>query len=286
LHDVKNVYNLSSNGGKMMSTTLAPRPQNEDRRVVAVKRTGIIDGEQTDNFLVFCDLAKELTGFDYVSFSLFDENFQCNIANTDGVEEERGVRHEFNICSYVLLSSEPTLIPDLSKHEKWKTHPSLQEEDRWLGYAGFPVINKDNYALGTFCLLNKEPTILNDNQITLLKGMCERIAHQIDTQTEQKEITAETVQIALKSFRNITNSDNASDLNDFLSLCSGKPIEEASFSKLVKLDLATNDNGEMVLNDAGKSLQRQMKLQPRVMKKSIIKAQNKPTFLDELLGEL
>jgi hypothetical protein len=277
---------LIPNGGKMMSTTLAPRPQNEDRRVVAVKRTGIIDGEQTDNFLVFCDLAKELTGFDYVSFSLFDENFQCNIANTDGVEEERGVRHEFNICSYVLLSSEPTLIPDLSKHEKWKTHPSLQEEDRWLGYAGFPVINKDNYALGTFCLLNKEPTILNDNQITLLKGMCERIAHQIDTQTEQKEITAETVQIALKSFRNITNSDNASDLNDFLSLCSGKPIEEASFSKLVKLDLATNDNGEMVLNDAGKSLQRQMKLQPRVMKKSIIKAQNKPTFLDELLGEL
>lgn len=286
MHDVKHVYNLSPNGGKMMSTTLAPRPQNEDRRVVAVKRTGIIDGEQTDNFLVFCDLAKELTGFDYVSFSLFDENFQCNIANTDGVEKERGIRHEFNICSYVLLSSEPTLIPDLSKHEKWKTHPSLQEEDRWLGYAGFPVINKDNYALGTFCLLNKEPTILNDNQITLLKGMCERIAHQIDTQTEQKEITAETVQIALKSFRNITNSDNASDLIDFLSLCSGKPISEASFSNLVKLDLAKNENGEMVLNEVGKSLQRKMKLQPRVMKKSIIKAQNKPTFLDELLGEL
>lgn len=286
MHDVKHVYNLSPNGGKMMSTTLAPRPQNEDRRVVAVKRTGIIDGEQTDNFLVFCDLAKELTGFDYVSFSLFDENFQCNIANTDGVEEEKGIRHEFNICSYVLLSSEPTLIPDLSKHEKWKTHPSLQEEDRWLGYAGFPVINKDNYALGTFCLLNKEPVILNDNQITLLKGMCERIAHQIDTQTEQKEITAETVQIALKSFRNITNSDNASDLIDFLSLCSGKPISEASFSNLVKLDLAKNENGEMVLNEVGKSLQRKMKLQPRVMKKSIIKAQNKPTFLDELLGEL
>ena len=270
----------------MMSTTLAPRPQNEDRRVVAVKRTGIIDGEQTDNFSVFCDIAKELTGFDYVSFSLFDENFQCNIANTDGVEEEKGVRHEFNICSYVLLSSEPTLIPDLSEHEKWKTHPSLQEQDRWLVYAGFPVINKDNYALGTFCLLNKEPLKLNDNQITLLKGICERIAHQIDIQTEQKEITAETVQIALKSFKNIANSDNSSDLNDFLSLCSGKHISEASFSKLVKLDLAKNENGEMVLNEVGKSLQRKMKLQPRVMKKSIIKAQNKPTFLDELLGEL
>ena len=46
------------------------------------------------------------------------------------------------------------------------------------------------------------------------------------------------------------------------------------------------ENGEMLLSEAGKSLQRSMKLQPKVMKKSIIKTQNKPTFLDELLGEL
>ena len=269
-----------------MSTILAPKPKNEDRRVVAVKRTGIIDGEQTDNFSIFCEVAKELTGFEYVSFSLFDENFQCNIANTDGVEKEKGERHEFNICSYVLLSSEPTLIPDLSKHEKWKSHPSLQDEDRWLGYAGFPVINKDNYALGTFCLLNREPVALDDKKITLLKGICERIAHQIDTQTEQKEITAETVQIALKSFQAVTNSVGSAELNDFLSLSSGKRISETSFLKLVEFDLAEHEDGEMVLSEAGRSLQRKMKLQPKVMKKSIIKTQNKPTFLDELLGEL
>ena len=193
-----------------MSTALAPRPQNEERRVVAVKRTGIIDGKQADNFSIFCEMAKELTGFDYVSFSLFDENYQCGIASTDGVSGDKSERHEYNICSYVLLSSEPTLIPDLTIDEKWKSHPGLQEEDRWLGYAGFPVINKDNYALGTFCLLNRQPLALNDKQITLVKGMCERIAHQIDTQTEQKEITAETVQTALKSFRTATNSADTS----------------------------------------------------------------------------
>ena len=229
-------------------------------------------------------MAKELTGFDYVSFSLFDENYQCGIASTDGVSGDKSERHEYNICSYVLLSSEPTLIPDLTKHEKWKSHPSLQNEDRWLGYAGFPVINKDNYALGTFCLLNRQPSALSDKQITLVKGDVERIAHQIDTQTEQKEITAETVQTALKSFRTATNSADTSDLNDFYLLLR-KPIS-SSFSKLVDLDLAKYENGEMVLSEAGKSLQRRMKLQPKVMKKSIIKTQNKPTFLDELLGEL
>jgi len=269
-----------------MSTTLAPRPKNEERRVVAVKRTGIIDGEQTDNFSIFCEVAKELTGFDKVSFSLFDENFQCNIANTDDTKNEKSERHEYNICAYVLLSSDPTLIPDLRKHEKWKSHPALKNDDTWLGYAGFPVINKDNYALGTFCLLNKKPLALTDKQITLLKGICERIAHQIDTQTEQKEITAETVQTALKSFQAVTNSEEFAELNDFLSLCSGKRISKTSFSKLVEFNLAKYEDGEMVLSDAGRSLQRKMKLQTKVMKKSIIKAQNKPTFLDELLGEL
>jgi hypothetical protein len=127
---------------------------------------------------------------------------------------------------------------------------------------------------------------LDDKKITLLKGICERIAHQIDTQTEQKEITAETVQIALKSFQAVTSAVGSAELNDFLSLCSGKRISETSFSKLVEFDLAEQEDGEMVLSEAGRSLQRKMKLQPKVMKKSIIKTQNKPTFLDELLGEL
>ena len=63
-------------------------------------------------------------------------------------------------------------------------------------------------------------------------------------------------------------------------------ISKTSFSKLVEVDLATYEDGEMVLSEAGRSLLRKMKLQPKVMKKSIIKTQNKPTFLDELLGEL
>ena len=40
-----------------MSAQPAPRPKNEDRRVVAVKRTGLIDSDQSSNFAVFCELA-------------------------------------------------------------------------------------------------------------------------------------------------------------------------------------------------------------------------------------
>ena len=95
-------------GGKNMSVKLAPRPKNEERRVAAVKRTGIIDSDQSENFSVFCEIAKALTNFDYVSFSLFDETFQCNISNTEVLNENGNRKHErteFNVCSYVLLLS-------------------------------------------------------------------------------------------------------------------------------------------------------------------------------------
>ena len=271
-----------------MKAQLAPRPKNEDRRVVAVKRTGIIDNDQDSNFSIFCDLGRELTGFDYAAFSLFDENFQCKISATDGSANKKSERHEFNVCSYVLLSSEPTLIHDLSKHSKWKDHPEIVAgEAKYLGYAGFPVINKDNYALGTLCLLNGEPSSLTKKQIELIKSLAERIAHQIDLQTDQKETTSDSMHQAIKKFTNRLNVNNFDLLNTFLNVCSGKIIAEEEFQQLKKHDLAVKvSSGDVVLNENGKTLLSEMKLQPKVMKRNVIDTDGRPAFLDDLLGEL
>ena len=230
-----------------------------------------------------------MTGFDYAAFSLFDENFQCKISATDGSANDKSERNEFNVCSYVLLSSEPTLIHDLSKHPKWKTHPKiLSGEAKYLGYAGFPVINKDNYALGTLCLFNGyEPSSLNQKQIELIKSLAERIAHQIDLQTDQKETTSETMHQAIKKFTNRVNVNDLDLLNKFLNVCSGKIVSEEELEQLQKTDLAKRDpSGEVVLTENGNALLSEMKLQPKVMKRNIIDTGGKPTFLDDLLGEL
>lgn len=265
-----------------MSVQLAPKPNNEDRRVMAVKRTGIIDSDQSENFSVFCELAKEITNFDYVAFSLFDENHQCKISTTNGTDYEKSERTEFNVCSYVLLSSEPTLIPDLSKHNRWMHHPAVLSGDGYLGYAGFPVINKDNYALGTFCLLNSEPRALTAHQIKLIKGIAERIAYQIDIQTNQRETTVDTFQHALKVFQSIGSVNNLSLFSNFLSVCAGKILPPDEMKTLEEFGLT--DSSELTKN--GREILRHMRLQPKVMKKKIVSTKDKPQFLDDLLGEL
>ena len=54
---------------------------------------------------------------------------------------------------------------DISKDPVWKSHPNAES---W-GYAGFPVINKDNFALGTLCMFIEGAKSLNEGQIDLLR---------------------------------------------------------------------------------------------------------------------
>ncbi len=177
-----------------MTVKLAPRPANEEQRVKAVIKTGLIDAPDNTAFQVYCELAKDITGFEYASFSLFDAEMQCSIAKVGDDDEKpggKGLRHENNICSYVLLDTEPLLMEDMSKDPIWKNHPEfLKGTAEWYGYAGFPVTNKDNFALGTLCLMNRTPKALNENQISLIKKITSNIALLIDSQVAQKEVTS------------------------------------------------------------------------------------------------
>ena len=187
-----------------MSLELAPRPFNEEIRAKTVISTGLIDSPEPELFQIYSDLAKDVSGFDKASFSLYDLDFQCPISST-GYEEDRNgqkyARDSLNVCSYVILDSEPLLIGDMSKHPTWKSHPRILDGSGTLGYAGFPVINKDNYALGTLCMLNKTPKSLDTNQVDLLKKITANIALLLDLRIEQKEITSEKILNSLINFR-------------------------------------------------------------------------------------
>ena len=166
-----------------MSLELAPRPSNEEIRAKTVVNTGLLDSPEPELFQIYSDLAKDISGFDKASFSLYDSDFQCPIAST-GYEEDRNgqkyARDSLNVCSYVILDSEPLLISDMSKHSTWRSHPRILDGTGTLGYAGFPVVNKDNYALGTLCMLNKTPKSLDTNQVDLLKKITANIALILD----------------------------------------------------------------------------------------------------------
>ena len=122
----------------------------------------------------------------------------------------------------------------MSKHPTWKSHPRILDGSGTLGYAGFPVINKDNYALGTLCMLNKTPKSLDTNQVDLLKKITANIALLLDLRIEQKEITSEKILNSLINFRKYDNELSIQDFEAFMSITSNLKVSSSDALKLIE----------------------------------------------------
>ena len=274
-----------------MSLDIAPRPLNEKSRVQAVIKTGLIEAPDNEVFQVYCDLAKDITGFDSASFSLFDADMQCKIANTGEENFEVGgksERHKNNICSYVLLDTEPLLMEDISKDPIWKNHPKiLNGTSNWLGYAGFPVTNKDNFALGTLCMLNHKPKALNQQQVLLLKKITSNMAHLLDIQISQKEITSQRILESLIHFQNFENEFSINDFKMFVSIVSDIKVEKSDADLLIKKGLCKiNSNGSIKLTSIGVELLAKMKLEVKPMKKIKLSGDAAQSLLDDMFAKI
>ena len=273
-----------------MTSNLAPRPFNEEQRIKAVVRTGLIDAPKPEIFQVYCDLAKEISGFKSATFSLYDGNIQCELSNTGKENFQEGLhydRDKYNICSYVLLDSEPLLMTDIWDEPSWKHHPRVLDRTADRGYAGFPVVNKDNYALGTLCMTDPQPKALSTQTIKLIKKVTVNIAHLLDSQIEQKEVTSQKFLEALAIFQAKNNKLNIEDLKLFLMLCADLKTEKTDAKNLIEGDLCEVIRGDFIkLSAEGRILQDKMKLETRPMKKIKLSGSEAKDLIDRMFENL
>ena len=273
-----------------MNDQLAPRPFNEDQRVKAVVKTGLIDAPKPEVFQVYCDLAKTITGFATASFSLYDGDVQCAISATGKDEFEVGAQFERdknNICSYVLLDTEPLLMNDIWSDPTWKNHPKALNKTGARGYAGFPVVNKDNYALGTLCMTNPKPISLSEEKILLVQKITENIALLLDVQAEQKEVTSQKILEALVVFQSKKTDFSINDFKKFLMLSADLKIDGTNSEKLIETGLCDLTNKNFLkLTKMGRHLQVNMKLESKPMRKIKLSGDAAENLIDEMFASL
>lgn len=285
--NVMNSYSIP----RPSSGELATRPENEERRAQAVVKTGLIDAPNADLFQIYCDLAKDLTGYAQARFSLFDGEAQCSMGAA-GVDEsyevgKRTEREKWNVCSYVLLDTEPMIIEDFYLDPDWAKHPMIQSGNAPHSYAGFPVINKDNYALGTLCLFNSDVKKLSPEQVDLIKRITKNIAHLLDLQVEQRSLTAEKIVRASDALSKELDKATLQDFNTLLLLESDMAVDEEDAMNLVENKFCKKDTkSNIVLTADGRRLIEKMGLTPKPMKRLKITGSDASELLDRMFSEL
>ena len=276
---------------KPSETSMATMPYNEERRAQAVVKTGLVDAPNSDLFQIYCDLARDLTGFEQAKFSLFDGESQCSMAGS-GVDDNYEVgaltdRSKWNVCSYVLLDTEPLIVEDFYKDPDWAEHPFIKSGDAPHSYAGFPVVNKDNYVLGTLCLFNTDPKKISESQEELIIRIARNIGHLLDLQVEQRSLTAEKI---IKAADILSSEMYGASLNDFKTLLlleAELPTGAEDTSRLQSDGFCdVNEAKKVILTTKGRQLIQSMGLTPKPMKRIKVTGNDASELIDKIFGEL
>jgi hypothetical protein len=267
----------------------APTPINEKRRAQAVEKTGIIGTDQIYLFDIYVEIAKDISGYSAGSFSLYDSKNQCMISEI-GKPGERELHRKADkaasICSYVILEKNPLIVFELNKHEIFKNHDAVTS-GMVHSYCGFPVRKKDRYALGTFCIYNfSEVKEISPEKIELIEKLVSRLALQIDTQTEQKEITSQKISKSIDIFMDNYKDFTLSDYKNFIDICSGLNLPEKNATNLINADLCEVKNTIVSLSAKGNELQEKMNIVTRIHNQVKVEGNEANSLIDNALYKL
>ncbi len=265
--------------------TPAPIPKNEERRLEAVRRTGVMDVDNKDLFIIYNELAKQISNMPVSYTGLIDERRQymiCHVGLPDDLPAD-AVR-ENTFCQYALNSTSPLIVENCKEDHRFKYHPIVTGPPYVHFYGGFPIVTQAGLVLGTLCVTDTDSASkLEKQQIDLLEKLAGRLAHQLETQSAQREITAsKTKSLLLETQKKFPNF-GIKGLIAFLSLIEGEQLD-SSAKKALKNDGLISDNGQMT--EKARLFQKQIGLDSGIFRRIVVSDNNIQENLDNMLNEL
>lgn len=147
----------------------APMPTVEAARVAALNRYAILDSEPEEAFDDLVLLTAYVCKTPMALLSLVDDHRQW-FKSAVGVQIKETPR-EISVCAHAIQQRELFIVPDMREDARFRDNPLVTSEPRIRFYAGTPLVNEDGFALGTLCVLDREPRELDDDQKDALKSL-------------------------------------------------------------------------------------------------------------------
>ena len=141
----------------------------EASRIAALNRYAILDTEPEQSFDDLVTLAAHICKTPMAMLSLVDEHRQW-FKSKVGVQVRETPR-EISICTHAIQQDDLFIVPDTRQDPRFRDNPLVVGEPRVRFYAGAPLINEDGFALGTLCVVDREPRELDEDQKNALLSL-------------------------------------------------------------------------------------------------------------------
>jgi diguanylate cyclase (GGDEF)-like protein len=157
---------------------LAPaKPALEDERMHALHALNILDTQPEERFDRLTRLARRLFDVPIALVSLVDSNRQW-FKSCQGLAITETPR-DVSFCAHAILSDQILMIPDAGSDERFQDNPLVTGEPKIRFYAGCPLKVGNGSNVGTLCLLDTRPRVLDAEERGLLRDLASMAEQEI-----------------------------------------------------------------------------------------------------------
>lgn len=143
-----------------------PVAPDEDLRLAALAASNLVDSPAEERYDRIVRLASMATHSPIALISLLTARRQWFKARV-GLQPQQTPR-EWAFCSHAILQDGPFVVEDAMADERFNGNPLVLADPHIRFYAGVPLRDQDGNAMGTLCVIDREPRKLRSTELQAL----------------------------------------------------------------------------------------------------------------------
>ena len=181
--------------------------KNEKERQQALNELGLLDHRHQTLYKQYIEEARQAFDVDYAQISWLNQH-EMYIPISPFTQEPVATRQmcKDSVCTHLLYQNEPLVIEDLQRDPRFP-HLSELRQHHIRFYAGVPLKDKNGIAVGSLCLLDKQPRQMQAEDMILLKALAQDLMATLSNERKKKDKQKQIEQMQPATSASVLNKD-------------------------------------------------------------------------------